>query len=88
MKIWFRMMADNHLLKDLTVENHDNDTRTHKVLAAVEQMCRSFDLPSPIWLESNISDFKKNARVRFRSESFVEDIDFDFIDMQVLEEDF
>lgn len=88
MKIWFRMMADNHLIKELTVENLEDDTRTHKVLSAVESMCRSFDLPSPIWLESSISDFKKNSRVRFRSESFVEDIDFDYIDMQVLEEDF
>ena len=87
MKIWFKMMADNHLIKDITVENHENDTRTHKVFAAVSSMCRSFDLPSPIWLESNISEFKKYSRVRFQSDSFVEEVDFDYIDMQVLEED-
>lgn len=82
------MIKDNHTLKELMVENYDSDTRTHKVFGAVDNMCREFDLACPIWLQGNISDFKKSGHTRFRQDSFLEEADFDYIDMLVLEEDF
>ena len=30
-RLWAKIIKDNHLLKDLTVENDTEDTRTHKV---------------------------------------------------------
>lgn len=88
MRIWFREIKDNHTKRELTVENFDSDTRTHKVFDAVDKMCRDFDLPVPIWLNGNIEDFKRGAHTRFRQDSFMEETDFDYIDMLVLEEDY
>ena len=41
----------------------------------------------PIWLDSNVSDFKRHGKTRFTKDNFVEDIDFDFLEMHIIEED-
>lgn len=87
MKIWFKQIKDNHLLQDMTVEDDTEDTRTHKIFHAIEQVCYAFDLGQPIWLDANISEFKRHAKTRFWQDSFVEEIAFDFLELQVLEED-
>ena len=70
-----------------TIELDIDDTRAHKIFKALEMICDEFDLSNPIWLESNIKEFKKIARTRFYADSFVESIDFDYLDFYVIEED-
>ncbi|MGN1315116.1 MAG: hypothetical protein ACI4VG_08930 [Lachnospiraceae bacterium] len=87
MRIWFKVFKDNRLVMDTTIENHSPDTRTHKVFQAVEECCYAFNLSRPIWLESTIKDFKRHARARFTPDSFVEEVDFDYLEIHVIEED-
>ena len=75
------------MLKDLTVCDDSQDTRTHKVLHALDEMCYAFDLSKPIWLDSNVREFQRHAKTRFRQDSFVDEVDFDFLEFQVIEED-
>lgn len=74
------------MLRDMVVCDESGDTRTHKIFGALEQACYEFDLSKPIWLDSNISEFKKHAKTRFRCDNFVDSIDFDYLEMQVIEE--
>ncbi len=87
MRFWVRLFKDNRMIKDTVIINNDDDTRTHKVFAAIEKACYEFDVAKPIWLELNISDFSKYSKVRFYKDSFVEDIHFDYMEFSVLEED-
>ncbi len=87
MRIWGKIWKSNHMLRDTVVENTENDTRTHKVFQAIEQICYEFDLGQPIWLDSNIRDFKRNAKTKFTKDSFIETIEFDYLEIQVIEED-
>ena len=41
----------------------------------------------PIWLDVNVAEFKRHAKTRFTQDSFIESIDFDFLEMHVIEED-
>ena len=87
-RMWGKVFADNHLLKDFVVENPSLDmTRTKKVFAALETIAHEFDLAVPIWLPSNISDFKRHSNTRFTQDSFIEAIDFDYLEIQIIEED-
>ena len=71
-RMWGKVFADNHLLKDFVVENPSLDmTRTKKVFAALETIAHEFDLAVPIWLPSNISDFKRHAKTRFTQDSLL-----------------
>lgn len=86
-RVWGKIFKDNHMLKDTVVCDDSDDTRTHKVMRVLEEMCYTFDLGKPIWLESNIRDFQRHAKTRFHQDSFVEEIDFDYLEFQVIEED-
>ena len=86
-RIWAKEWMDNRLLKDMTVENDSDDTRTHKVFFALDEICCAFDLSKPIWLDMNIHEFKRHAKTRFGQDSFIDGIDFDFLEIQVIEED-
>lgn len=87
MRIWARIFKDNKMLADYVVENYDSDTRTHKVFDAIEKTSYHFDLSTPIWLDSNINEFKRHAKVRFYKDSFMDEIDFDFLELSIIEED-
>ena len=86
-RVWGKLFKDNRMLKDLTVCDDSQDTRTHKVLHALDEMCYAFDLSKPIWLDSNFREFQRHAKTRFRQDSFVDEVDFDFLEFQVIEED-
>lgn len=86
-RLWAKIWKDNHMLKDMTVENAAADTRTHKIFQALDDVCYAFDLGKPIWLDSNIREFKQHAKTRFTQDSFVEGIEFDFLEIHVIEED-
>ena len=75
------------MLCDYLVEDYSDETRTHKVFNAIEKICREMDLPQPIWLEQNIKEFKRISRVRFKQDSFIEEVPFDYLEIQVIEED-
>lgn len=87
MRIWFKIMHENHLLRDITITDDSEDTRTHKIFRALDEACYALDLSRPIWLDANVAEFKKVARTKFRKESFVESIEFDFLELHVIEED-
>lgn len=87
MRIWFKIMQDNHLLRDITITDDSDDTRTHKIFRALDEACYALDLSRPIWLDANVAEFKKVAKTKFRKESFVESIEFDFLELHVIEED-
>lgn len=88
MRIWIKEIKNNKLLRDYVYEDHDEDTRTHKVFKALEGGCYELDLAVPQWLEKNITEFKRIGRTRFYQDSFVnETLDFDYLDFHVIEED-
>ncbi|MBP5158986.1 MAG: hypothetical protein ILP10_01655 [Lachnospiraceae bacterium] len=88
MRFWGKIYRHKHKLKDMVIEKPGTDlTRTGKVFSALEEFCYAFDIQVPIWLDSNIRDFKCFARTRFSADSFIEAIDFDYFEFQVIEED-
>ena len=87
MRIWAKEFSDNRLIRDMVITDNSNETRTHKVFHALEEVCHAFDLGKPIWLDSNVKEFKKNGKTRFTADNFVEEIDFDYLEMHILEED-
>ena len=87
-RMWCKIFTDNHLIKDTVIINDNPDiNRTKKVLDGVNEACRQFDLSNPIWLDKTINEFKRHDKARFYQDNFVEGIDFDFLEIHVIEED-
>lgn len=86
-RLWAKTFKDSKLQRDIVIEDSSDDTRTHKIMHALEQVCVKFDLQVPVWLESNIADFKRVSKTRFDQDSFIENIPFDYLEISVIEED-
>lgn len=86
-RLWAKLWKDNRMQRDTVIENGDYSmSRTAMVFDAMEKVCYEFDLGQPIWLDTNIEDFKRHYKTRFSKDSFVESIDFDYLEIQVIEE--
>jgi len=86
-RLWGKEWKDNKLLRDMVIEDPSDDTRTHKVFRALDEICCAFDLSRPIWLDKTIQEFKRHDKARFTQDHFIESIDFDYLEIHVIEED-
>ena len=86
-RLWGKMWKDNRLLRDIVICDDSPDTRTHKIFRGLESVCYEMDLGNPIWLDSTVKDFQKHDKARFYQDNFIEQIDFDYLEIQVIEED-
>ncbi|WP_346697454.1 hypothetical protein [Catenibacillus scindens] len=86
-QLWGKEFKDNRLLKDIVIEEDDpSKSRTAKVFHAVTEICMAFDLAEPIWLDSNIKEFQRRDKTRFTQDNFIESIEFDYLEIHVIEE--
>ncbi len=86
-RLWAKIFKDNHMLRDTLICNDTNINRTKKIFEAIDDICYEFDLSKPIWLDSTIEDFKKHDKTRFTKDNFIDSIDFDYLEIHVIEED-
>lgn len=86
-RLWAKIFKDNHMLQDTCITDEREDTRTHKIFHALDEVCYQFDLGKPIWLDKTITEFKRHNKARFTQDNFIEAIDFDYLEIQIIEED-
>ncbi|WP_251493193.1 hypothetical protein [Otoolea muris] len=86
-RLWGKIIKDNRMLRDTVIENGNYAmSRTAMVLDAVDQMCYEFDLGHPVWLDKTVEEFKRHDKARFTQDNFIEGIEFDYLEIQVIEE--
>ena len=86
-RLWAKELKDNRMLRDTVICNDTDDTRTHKVFDALDEICYEFDLSKPIWLDNTIKEFQRHSKTRFYQDNFVDSVDFDYLEIQIIEED-
>ncbi len=85
-RLWAKIWKNHHLLQDVVICDDSEDTRTHKIFGALEKACMECNLAKPQWLDQNIRDFKRFRKTRFTQDNFIEEIDFDYLEIQIIEE--
>ena len=68
MRIWGKLIENNHLIKDTVIEDYSKETRTHKIFNSLDSICNEFNLSRPVWLEKNIKEFKRFSHTQFNCE--------------------
>ena len=87
-RLWVKIIDSAKIVKNMTIENSDSSlNRTKKIFQAIDEACYAYDLSKPLWLDKNISEFKKSNKTRFTKDNFVDEIDFDYLEIEVIEED-
>lgn len=86
-RMWGKIMRDNHMLRDTVICISDYSlSRTQMVFQALDDICYEFDLGKPLWLDATVREFKRHDKARFTKDNFIEAIDFDFLEIQIIEE--
>ena len=86
-RMWGKIIKNTKTVKDTIICISDYSmSRTSMVFQSLEEICLQFDLEQPIWLDSNIEDFKRRDKTRFNQDNFIESLDFDYLEIQLIEE--
>ena len=85
-RLWGKIFKDNRMVRDTVICIEEEDTRTHKIFRALDEICYEFDLSKPIWLNHTISEFQRHYKSRFFQDNFVDSSDFDYLEIHIIEE--
>lgn len=85
-RLWGKIWKDNRMIQDTVICDDSNRSRTEKVFSALDEIILQFNLSSPIWLKSTIREFQRFDKVRFHQDHFIDTIDFDYLEIHVIEE--
>lgn len=78
MILYGKLMKGNMPLKEAKAESLDNDKPFHDQMEeAFVRLCRSLDIPVPIWLKKNTREIAGYRKTYFEKEQFLEDTIFD-----------
>ncbi len=87
LRLWGKLYKDNRLIRDRVYQEESDDTRTHKIFRGLEQICYELDLGVPLWLDANIQEFQRHDKTRFYQDNFIESISFDYLELQIIEDE-
>jgi len=77
-RIWAKVMLGDKIKKDL-IYTSDKAIEADTLQGDIANLCHELDIPTPVVLKSNVSNFFEFRITRFRSTDFVESVDFDML---------
>lgn len=87
-RVWGKKIKHNKIVADyVSINDNPNQDEAKKLILAVEDICQKFDLSQPYWLEDHQLDILKYGRTHFKEEHFIETIDFDELEIEIIEVD-
>ena len=86
--MWGKIWKDNHLLKDTVVENDaERQPEPIRSFRLWKKSAMTLIWESPSGSPPMCRSFSATAKPVFRKDSFIEEIPFDYLEIQVIEED-
>lgn len=91
-KLWGKILKNSRLMQDTTVflEGEMDEADMFVDVIGVGQdglrrLCNEFDIETPMWLEPNKREFMRYEKTRFRAANFVDEIGFDYLEIEIIE---
>ena len=81
-RLWARIIKKHRIDRQATAE-----CPREGVEDALTELCHEFDIPRPIWLNKHQREFDEFRRTQFLPEHFMEDVPFQRLEIEFLEDD-
>ena len=81
-RLWVRIINKHRIARQGIQECTAGTARD-----ALTELCGEFDIPRPIWLEKHEREFEAFGRTRFLPDHFMEEIPFQRLEIEFLEDD-
>jgi hypothetical protein len=82
LKIWGKTLKRNKI-KDSHMVEYDMELTHEAVFNGLYEICKKFDLSSPIVLEKHKKDMDNFLLMRFSPQDFIEEVDFDRLEIEI-----
>lgn len=86
-RLWGKIRKNNKTVQEIVVSSEDegmsNEERLHD---CIYKICYELDLQRPMWLPKNQRDFDKYRLVQLTQDNFIEEISFDYLELELIDE--
>jgi len=86
MRLWTRVIRRNKIIEEAVTESVLSDEPS-AVAEALQSACVALDIARPMWLSLNARDMEDYRRATLTQDNFMEDIHFDRMEIEILEEE-
>ena len=86
-RLWGKIYKNNNIISDTVFElDTPGISAEEKLDQGLVALCYHFDIQKPMWFSSNDSEYELIGKTRFADQHFIEDIDFDFFEIEIVED--
>lgn len=83
MKIWAKTIVEDKITRDLLYE-YDAIANENEFVTTLQEICGQMDIPTPVATYVNFNHFVLFNNTRFKPRDFVENVDFDLLDVEAV----
>lgn len=80
-RLWARVIKNHRIEKQTDMPCAWGDE-----METLTEICKSFDIPRPIWLNKHDNEYRDFRRTAFTREHFVEEVGFDKLEIEYLDD--
>lgn len=80
-RLWLRVIKNHKIIEQRADSCAWGDQKD-----VLNEMCKQLDLPCPIWLNKHVTEYETFRRTAFIAEHFMEDIVFDRMEIEFLDD--
>jgi hypothetical protein len=81
-RLWMKLYKHHRIAKQATAPCDLMD-----IEPAITSLCKEFDIPNPLWLNKHENEFSEFRRTTFIAEHFMEDVDFERMEIEYLDDE-
>ena len=87
MRIWAKILQDHRIIHETVREfSSARPSDVEEWSPLLHELCQDLDLCRPVILRKHINDLRQFSRVVFKPADFIESVDFDEFEIEVLSE--
>ena len=81
-RLWVKLIRNHRIVKHEAVPCAWGEEQQ-----ALVELCREFDVPAPMWLNKHEFEFDQFRHTAFTKDHFIEDVSFDRMEIEFLDDD-
>ena len=81
-RLWVRLVKNHRIVRHEAAPCAWGDEQQ-----ALVEMCREMDVPAPMWLGKHEFEFESFRHTAFTKDHFIEDVSFDRMEIEFLDDD-
>ena len=86
-RLWGKLFKNNEMINDLVYEDTSDSDFLGKTKKGLEYLCYEFDISKPMWFSENKADYQVINKTSFYDHHFIESINFDYFEIEIIEND-